>query len=83
VDSAVLAIRHISGASFATRAAEDHFFILLKAGFAHKRKRLAKNLEAVAPKERIANAINAAGLTQNTRPEDVTVDQWKMLSKEL
>jgi 16S rRNA (adenine1518-N6/adenine1519-N6)-dimethyltransferase len=83
VDSAVLSIRHISNTSFPSAAAETLFFTLLKAGFAHKRKRLAKNLEVVADPARITSAITAAGLTPNTRPEEVTVAQWRTLAQEL
>lgn len=83
VDSAVLAIRDISNAAFPSSEAENTFFTVLKAGFAHKRKKLSKNLEAVAAFEQISHAISDAGLTENTRSEDVSVTQWSILAKRL
>ncbi len=83
VDSAVLAIRAISSESFPSRMAEEYFFTLLKAGFAHKRKRLAKNLEVCASSADIIAAMSEIGLTPNTRSEDVTIPQWKKLASAL
>ncbi|MDB4991934.1 MAG: Ribosomal small subunit methyltransferase [Parcubacteria group bacterium] len=83
VDSAVLAIRHISGDAFVSATAEERFFSILKAGFAHKRKRLAKNLEIVAPAELISKAILATALNPDIRSEELTVGQWKQLANHL
>ncbi len=83
VDSAVLSIRAIRQDAFSSPDAEMHFFSVLRAGFAHKRKRLAKNLEAVAPKERIAAAFGTLGLSPDTRPEDVAIDVWRTLAQQL
>lgn len=83
VDSAVLAIRNIRSDAFRGREAEDGFFSVLRAGFAHKRKRLAKNLAAVAPANKVKTAIENAGLGPNIRPEDVHIEAWKQLAKEL
>lgn len=83
VDSAVLAIRNIKANAFRDKTAEERFFSVLRAGFAHKRKRLAKNLEVVAPAVQVQKVMESAGLGPNTRPEDVHIDAWKQLSKEL
>lgn len=83
VDSAVLSIRHISADAFASAAAEEAFFTVVRAGFAHKRKRLAKNLEEIAPAARILEAFAKAHLDANTRPEDVKVGQWRTLVEAL
>jgi len=83
VNSAVLAIRHIRADVFSSKEDEDWFFSVLRAGFAHKRKRLAKNLEVLAPQERIIRAAQAVGLSPNTRPEDVPIQTWKLLAAEL
>lgn len=83
VDSAVLAIRHIDPAALAAPGQEQAFFSILRAGFAHKRKRLAKNLEEIAPPERIATAFEAAGLDTDTRSEDVPLASWKILAASL
>jgi len=83
VDSAVLSIRHISPDAFPSKAAGDRFFVILRAGFAHKRKRLAKNLEEIAPSAAIQAAFDAANLDQNTRSEDVPLETWKKLAAAL
>jgi 16S rRNA (adenine1518-N6/adenine1519-N6)-dimethyltransferase len=79
VDSAVLRVSGISRASFTDQGAEDRFFAMLHAGFAHKRKRLAKNLEDYAQKEEIASAFAEAGLDQNARAEDLDLPTWLRL----
>lgn len=83
VDSAVLAVRDIRADAFPSREAEEGFFSLLRAGFAHKRKRLAKNLEALAPADQVRKALESAELDPNTRPEDVPITAWKQLASEL
>lgn len=72
VDSAVLSIRGISRARFASAAEEERFFALLHAGFAHKRKRLAKNLAE-------AGFAGAAALVGEVRAEDLALDDWLVL----
>ncbi|MDB5265417.1 MAG: Ribosomal small subunit methyltransferase [Parcubacteria group bacterium] len=81
VDSAVLAIRDIDPAMFSKPGQEEAFFSILRAGFAHKRKRLAKNLEVVAPAERIASAFESAALNKDIRPEDVSLGTWRRLAE--
>jgi 16S rRNA (adenine1518-N6/adenine1519-N6)-dimethyltransferase len=78
VDSAVL---HIAGIHppFADEALETRFFEILHAGFAHKRKRLAKNLESVTSAEAISRAFEETGLSSNARSEDVPLTTWKTL----
>lgn len=83
VDSAVLRIGDISRAAFADRDAEERFFEVIRAGFAHKRKRLAKNLEEHWPKEAIMAAFSAAGLGENARAEDLSLASWLALAKDL
>lgn len=83
IDSAVLHISGISGSSFDTGAEEERFFDIVRAGFAHKRKRLAKNLEAVVPKDVIAPALQAAGIAPDARAEDVSIASWLTLLKTL
>lgn len=83
VDSAVLAIRDIKADAFPDPEAEKRFFSVLRAGFAHKRKRLAKNLESVAPAAQVQAAMEGAGLGPNTRSEDVHIEAWKQLASKL
>lgn len=82
VDSAVLAIDAISGNAF-KKGEEKRFFEILHAGFAHKRKKLAKNLETVAKKGDIAGAFTALGLAENTRAEDVPTELWLQVARML
>ncbi len=79
VDSAVLRIAEITS-PFASEREEGRFFEVLRAGFAHKRKRLAKNLEATAPAARITEALTAAGLDSNARAEDVSLAAWRTIT---
>ncbi|MDR3547880.1 MAG: 16S rRNA (adenine(1518)-N(6)/adenine(1519)-N(6))-dimethyltransferase RsmA [Candidatus Pacebacteria bacterium] len=82
VDSAVLAIRDIS-TPFASNVEESRFFEILHAGFAHKRKQLAKNLESIAPSEQIIEAFSEAHLSPKIRSEDVSLGSWKILARML
>jgi 16S rRNA (adenine1518-N6/adenine1519-N6)-dimethyltransferase len=73
VDSAMLSIREISRKNFPSITAEQRFFALLHAGFAHKRKFLRKNLtEAGLPAE---------GVSEKDRAEDVPLQKWLILSR--
>ncbi len=83
VDSAVLSIRHINSATFPSAEEEEGFFSVLRAGFAHKRKRLAKNLEAVAAPERVRAAFERSGLKPDVRAEDVPAGKWRELAHAL
>ncbi len=53
VDSAVLSITDIQRAAFTNAAHEARFFEILRAGFAHKRKLLARNLGTLASREAV------------------------------
>jgi 16S rRNA (adenine1518-N6/adenine1519-N6)-dimethyltransferase len=78
VDSAVLHVADIS-VPFENAEKEERFFEILHAGFAHKRKRLAKNLEAIAHAEQVQRAFIEAGLDTNARAEDVPLRGWKTI----
>ena len=82
VDSAVLSITNISS-PFASNAEESRFFEILHAGFAHKRKFLARNLESVAPAPSITAAFANQSLSPNIRAEDVSLEGWLALAKDL
>lgn len=75
VDSAIIAVRDISKEKFVTT--EQKFFEILRAGFAHKRKLLIKNLGA----ENII--FKKCGLTEKARAEDLKIEDWLCLTKEL
>ena len=83
VDSAVLRIGNIGRTAFRDAVIETRFFEVIRAGFAHKRKRLAKNLEAHWPKEAISLAFSAARLEENARAEDLSLPAWLVLADRL
>lgn len=80
VDSAVLSIQNIRSDAF-ENGEEERFFEILRAGFAHKRKRLAKNLEVVAEAGSIRGAFTKLSLDPDTRSEDVSIETWRSLGK--
>lgn len=82
VDSAILLIENISKNFFHTFS-EEKFFDVIKAGFAHKRKILARNLESAFQKEKIATTFSESGLDAKSRAEDITLEQWKVLAEKL
>jgi len=80
VDSAVLAIEHISNTHFTDRKLEKLFFDIVKTGFAHKRKQLAGNL-----KELFGNTTSTllaqTGISPHARAEDITLEEWLVCTK--
>jgi len=76
VDSAIITIENI-GKPFRTQKEEEHFFEIVKKGFAHKRKLLRGNLSL--SKELLASC----GISENARAEDVTIEQWVRLTKNI
>jgi len=74
VDSAVLTIRDISRKNFYSRREEKLFFELIRAGFAHKRKFVRKNLaEASLPQ---------GDIPEKARAEDLPLEQWLAITTE-
>ncbi len=82
VDSAILLIDNISK-SFFKNFTEEKFFEVIKAGFAHKRKMLARNLEIAFDKEKIIKAFKDCGVDLKSRAEDITLEKWSNLSEKL
>ncbi|MBP6884838.1 MAG: ribosomal RNA small subunit methyltransferase A [Candidatus Pacebacteria bacterium] len=82
VDSAILVVNNVSQANF-KGLNTDHFFKVVKAGFAHKRKLLARNLETVAEKESIQKAFIESDVHINARAEDVPLETWFRISRAL
>ncbi len=78
VDSAVITIESIANPF--ERGGEARFFDVVRAGFAHKRKLLARNLEEVAPRERILAALAAAEVPEKARAEDLSVEAWRAIA---
>jgi 16S rRNA (adenine1518-N6/adenine1519-N6)-dimethyltransferase len=92
VDSAIIAIKNISRKNFlppspsqgegsGVRSIDElHFWEIVKAGFAHKRKKLASNLKVLKNYENLKkNAL--LGKLGNKRAEDLTLEDWISLSK--
>lgn len=77
VDSAIIAIYNITKKN--DREFTEFFFKIIKAGFAHKRKVLKKNLESVLSKEEIADLFKNLELSDNTRAEDLSYPKWKII----
>ncbi len=78
VDSAIIAITAISKDAF-KNISEDSFFEILKHGFAHKRKLLARN---IAPVVKVPAALFAAcGIPEKARAEDIALIDWICLAK--
>ncbi|MHB1163301.1 MAG: 16S rRNA (adenine(1518)-N(6)/adenine(1519)-N(6))-dimethyltransferase RsmA [Minisyncoccota bacterium] len=74
VDSAVLTLRGISRERFASREEEQRFFALVRAGFAHKRKFVRKNLSEAG--------FSAGDISEKARAEDLPLSAWLALAKE-
>jgi 16S rRNA (adenine1518-N6/adenine1519-N6)-dimethyltransferase len=83
VDSAVLTIQGISGASFGTAAEEERFFEALRAGFAHKRKLLARNLMERFTTASVEAGFTAANVPLQARAEDLSLAPWITLARVL
>ncbi len=82
VDSVILLVKGISKKMF-DEIREDAFFKVVKAGFASKRKFLANNLANHFSKETVVGAFTECGLHPKVRAEDVSLEKWKMLAKQL
>jgi len=80
VDSAIISIKNISRANFKDTD-EKFFFELVRSGFAHKRKILIKNLEAVVVPEKLRRSWSTLGLSPKIRAEDMALSGWLSLSK--
>ena len=82
VDSAVLQISDISNTFFKeNNMPEKTFFKVLKAGFAHKRKKLTSNLKEVFPLHDWGSVLVDLGLDSNTRAEDIDIIVWGKLTR--
>ncbi len=88
VDSAILSIENVSAKLFEASSSEhtspespknvdiSRFFRIVKAGFAHKRKFVTRNLEAILSKEEVGIIWKKLGLNEKVRAEDMTVGEW-------
>lgn len=80
VDSAVILIQNISKKFFEESGIDEKlFFEILKAGFAHKRKFVIRNLEDKIPKEILEKCWLNYNFHQDLRAENITVEMWKKI----
>lgn len=78
VDSAIIAIKNISRKIFnENEINEDNFWEIVKAGFAHKRKKLSSNLKKVAQNIKLSSIENLG----NKRAEELTLSDWISLAE--
>lgn len=78
VDSAILAVYNINK-NFFQKFSETFFFDIIKAGFAHKRKKLTSNLTEAVGKEKIHETFTQLNLSTDTRAEDLSLATWQQL----
>jgi len=84
VDSAILKIEDISDARFKEAGIKpEAFFRVVRAGFAHKRKILMKNLGSVADNKKLSQIWNELGLDKKIRAENALVESWFEIVKKL
>ncbi len=82
VDSMVISIDNIKN-PFANKKDEEKFFEVVKAGFAHKRKLLIRNLDGIASKEKLAEVFAEAKISALTRAETLKLEDWLTITKKL
>jgi 16S rRNA (adenine1518-N6/adenine1519-N6)-dimethyltransferase len=81
VDSAVLLIDEISDKRFRENSLDiRHFFTIVKAGFAHKRKYLKNNFSGMFSDEILTKKWDVLGLDSKCRAEDLSIEQWVALA---
>ncbi len=97
VDSAIISVKGISRGRFVSEnitgvqsiekneQLEKRFFEVVKAGFAHKRKFLINNLGSglKISKSEIETVFKKNNLSPKIRPEDLSIDDWFKLTKNL
>lgn len=81
VDSAIITINNISKNNFKTKKDEDRFFEIIRAGFAHKRKVLRKNLESIQiTNQKVGEIFERLKINPNARAEDIKIETWLLIS---
>lgn len=79
VDSAVISIQNIRSDAFESPEKEALFFAILRTGFAHKRKLLIRNLEALFPAPKVSGAFEKVAIPDKIRAEDLSLTDWQRL----
>ena len=78
VDAALFSIFNISREKLGN-VDEKRFFEIVKAGFAHKRKKLSSNLKELF-KESINEVFESLNIDTNSRAEDIPLEIWLALA---
>ena len=82
VDSGILAVHNITGDMLGDTP-QEFFFEILHLGFGQKRKQLLGNLSAQYSREALTNIFSTHDIPLSTRAEDVSLEKWLILVKEL
>lgn len=82
VDSAIIHIANISKKTFKTLTEKD-FFAIIRAGFSHRRKKLLNNLSLIHNGQKLISVFQTIGLNLNTRAEELSLEQWVALAREI
>ena len=89
VDSAIIKINNISRKMFegggiaSAFVNEEKFWEIVKAGFAHKRKVLIKNLESVCARQDLTETFKKLGLSEKIRAEELSLTVWLDITKNI
>ncbi|MBI4132167.1 MAG: ribosomal RNA small subunit methyltransferase A [Candidatus Sungbacteria bacterium] len=84
VTSALIRIADISREFFIqNRIREEDFFALIRQAFQHKRKQLAASLAVSYPRNTILRTLEAAGLPLTARPQELALEHWATLLRNL
>jgi 16S rRNA (adenine1518-N6/adenine1519-N6)-dimethyltransferase len=78
VDSAIIAISNIRKI---LKKERERFFDIVRAGFAHPRKRLVKNLEKIAENKELLSVWEKLTLSENVRAEEVPLETWENIAR--
>ncbi|MBI3020205.1 MAG: ribosomal RNA small subunit methyltransferase A [Parcubacteria group bacterium] len=85
VDSAILTIENISDSMFGGSTSKHWFFKVLHAGFAHKRKMLISSLASglEIEKDTLTRVFDECGIDHKARPEEIGLEKWGCLTKNI
>lgn len=77
VDSTVLSL------TFYQEKAPKEFFTLVRTAFQQRRKMITSSLKKLFPQDQIRNALELAKASITARPETLSLEQWRVLFKEM
>lgn len=84
VDSAIISISNINKEFFTQHAVdENHFFEILKLGFAHPRKYTIGNLKEKFDSDLLKSVFEKNSIDVKIRPEDLKLQDWFQIAKHL